>query len=108
MDVVRGNKDIEDLHDFENKNNVEKRKKKEAEDEARKNKNIKGLLEQCGTLLYKRSHGFSVSKFEKLIPYVKNYEREQMDIPQKHFFIGHHEYDSLTSRVDRLNAYAVE
>lgn len=104
MDVVRGTKDIEDLHDFENKNNLERIKKREAEEEARRTKQIKGLLEQTGKIVYKKHHGFHPSRFEKTIPYVKNYEREKMDLPQKHFYMDHHEYDGLTSRVDRLNA----
>jgi hypothetical protein len=104
MDVVRGNKDMEDLHDFENKNNLEKLRRKEAEEEARKNKQIRGLLEQMGKLTFKKQHGFIPAKFEKLIPYLKNYEREKLDLPQKHFFMDHHEYDGLTNRVDRLNS----
>jgi hypothetical protein len=104
MDVVRGNKDIEDLHDFENKNNLERIKKKEADEDARRNKQIKGLLQQTGKIVLKKFHGFNPSRFEKLIPYVRNYEREKLDLPQKHFYMDHHEYDGLTSRVDRLNA----
>lgn len=104
MDVIRGTRDMEDLHEFENKNNLERIKRKEAEEEARKNKQIKGILEQLGKMTYKKQHGFIPAKFEKLIPYVKNYEREKLDLPQKHFYMDHHEYDALTHRVDRLNS----
>lgn len=104
MDVVRGNRDMEDLHEFENKNNLERIKKRLADEEARKNKQIRGLLEQGGKFTFKKQHGFVPSRFEKLIPYVKNYEREKLDLPQKHFYMDHHEYDVLTHRVDRLSS----
>jgi WD40 repeat protein len=104
MAVVRGEKNMEDLQDFDNKTNAEKIKKREAEEEAKKNREIQGILPQLGQVLYKRRHGFNVAQFERPIAYVKNYEREQLELPQKHFFMAKTEYDQLTHRVDRLNS----
>ena len=103
MSVVRGEKGMEHLQDFESKNNLEKIKKREREEEAKLNKDIKGILPQLGKIIYKRQHGFNISNFEKPIGYVVNYEREQLELPQKHFYMPKKDYDQLTHRVDKLN-----
>ena len=100
VDISRGYRDIEDLNIFDDENIMKKKNKKNQEEgDVEK---IKGTLPQVGKVVYKKVYGFVASSFERLIAYIKNYEREKLDIPQKHFFIGHHEYDCLTSRVDKL------
>lgn len=103
VDVARGRRDIEDLDAFDEQAALKRLQQKH---EQEKQRQVKGLLPQLAKVAFKKAHGFSPGSFERLIAYVKNYEREKLDLPQKHFFLGHHEYDCLTSRVDRLNRYA--
>jgi hypothetical protein len=101
MAVVRGDKDLEDLEEFEAKKNP--KKKKAAGGEVEEKPKLKGVLEQVGKVQFKKKEGFNIHNFEKLIGYLKNSEREKLDLPQKHYYMDHHQYDDLTSRVDKLN-----
>ena len=100
VDVARGHRDVEDLDAFDEQAALKKLRKKQREQQERL---VRGLLPQLAKVCFKKAHGFAPASFERLIAYVKNYEREKLDLPQKHFFLGHHEYDCLTSRVDKLN-----
>jgi hypothetical protein len=65
---------------------------------------VEGRLEVDAKFSLKNSGNLTSEDLVHKIRYLKDYQREKLDLPQKHYKLDHHLHDSLYGKVKSLNS----
>lgn len=107
MEVARGELDIEEYDDIQREiQGIQKPLFVETEDQPEivDGRLVEGRLEVDSTFQFKKADAINPNHLQHKIRYLKDYEREKLDLPHKHYYMDHHMHDSLYNKVKSLNS----